>query len=422
MAILDENSRRRPRYKTLGALFLLLLAVVLALTWGQFRGAFTPVTPLTMLAARAGLVMEPGTKVTYNGVAIGRVGEITAVPAEITAVPAEIPAVGGAEVPDEVTKAKFRLDVDPRFVALIPANVHAEIKATTVFGNKYVALTAPPQPTVDRITPDHVIDATAVTTEFNTLFETITSLSEKIDPVQLNATLTALADAFDGLGAKFGQSLVDGNAILADLNPRLPQIRHDVVALADLADVYVAASPNLWSFLDNAATSAQTLHRQRSDLDSALGSAIGFGNTGADIFERGAPYLIRSAADLVVSARLLDRHSPAMFCGIRNIASAADAVRSALGNNGYSLATNSTLLGAENRYLYPDNLPRVNAKGGPGGRPGCWQEITRELWPAPWLVMDTGASIAPYNHFELGQPIVTEYVWGRQGGEDTINP
>ncbi|MGV0836580.1 MCE family protein [Mycolicibacterium thermoresistibile] len=420
--MLDENSRRRPRYKTLGALFLLLLAVVLALTWGQFRGAFTPVTPLTMLAARAGLVMEPGTKVTYNGVAIGRVGEITAVPAEITAVPAEIPAVGGAEVPDEVTKAKFRLDVDPRFVALIPANVHAEIKATTVFGNKYVALTAPPQPTVDRITPDHVIDATAVTTEFNTLFETITSLSEKIDPVQLNATLTALADAFDGLGAKFGQSLVDGNAILADLNPRLPQIRHDVVALADLADVYVAASPNLWSFLDNAATSAQTLHRQRSDLDSALGSAIGFGNTGADIFERGAPYLIRSAADLVVSARLLDRHSPAMFCGIRNIASAADAVRSALGNNGYSLATNSTLLGAENRYLYPDNLPRVNAKGGPGGRPGCWQEITRELWPAPWLVMDTGASIAPYNHFELGQPIVTEYVWGRQGGEDTINP
>ncbi len=38
--------------------------------------------------------------------------------------------------------------------------------------------------------------------------------------------------------------------------------------------------------------------------------------------------------------------------------------------------------------------------------------------------MDTGASIAPYNHFELGQPILIEYVWGgRQvGGENTINP
>ena len=39
--------------------------------------------------------------------------------------------------------------------------------------------------------------------------------------------------------------------------------------------------------------------------------------------------------------------------------------------------------GAPNPYVYPDNLPRVNAHGGPGGAPGCWQPITRELWPAP---------------------------------------
>jgi DNA-binding NarL/FixJ family response regulator len=57
-----------------------------------------------------------------------------------------------------------------------------------------------------------------------------------------------------------------------------------------------------------------------------------------------------------------------------------------------------------NPYVYPDNLPRVNARGGPEGRPGCWQPITRDLWPAPYLVMDTGASIAPYNHFGL-QPV-----------------
>src|ERR1700720_83125 len=75
-----------------------------------------------------------------------------------------------------------------------------------------------------------------------------------------------------------------------------------------------------------------------------------------------------------------------------------------------------------NPYVYPDNLPRVNAHGGPEGRPGCWQPITRDLWPAPYLVMDTGASIAPYNHFMLGSPILIEYVWGRQVGENTINP
>ena len=36
--------------------------------------------------------------------------------------------------------------------------------------------------------------------------------------------------------------------------------------------------------------------------------------------------------------------------------------------------------------------------------------------------MDTGASIAPYNHIGLGSPFAMEYVWGRQIGEHTINP
>jgi phospholipid/cholesterol/gamma-HCH transport system substrate-binding protein len=95
------------------------------------------------------------------------------------------------------------------------------------------------------------------------------------------------------------------------------------------------------------------------------------------------------------------------------------------GDNGFSLQTGGTIsgfFGVGNPYVYPDNLPRINAHGGPEGKPGCWQEITRDLWPAPYLVMDTGISIAPYNHFELGSPIFVDYVWGRQIGEPTINP
>ena len=92
------------------------------------------------------------------------------------------------------------------------------------------------------------------------------------------------------------------------------------------------------------------------------------------------------------------------------------------GGNGYSVRAEDEFIGGINPYVYPDNLPRVNARGGPGGKPGCWQKVNRDLWPAPYLVMDTGVSIAPYNHFELGQPLTIEYVWGRQIGENTINP
>jgi phospholipid/cholesterol/gamma-HCH transport system substrate-binding protein len=383
------------------------VVLAVAVTWLvylQFRGEFLPRTQLTMLSDRAGLSMDKGGKVTYNGVEIGRVASIQQVKL------------------DGQPKAKFTLDVDPKYLRLIPQNVDAQIKATTVFGNKYVSFTSPKNPSPQRITSQDVIHASAVTTEFNTLFETVVSISEKVDPIKLNETLSATAQALDGLGDRFGQSIIHGNEILADLNPQMPQIRYDTQKLAALADTYANASPDLWAFLRNAVTTTRTLHEEESNIDAALMASVGFGNTGADVFERGGPYLVRGAQDLIPTSQLLNEYSPELFCTIRNYHDVAPKVADSLGGNGYSLRTHSEVLGADNPYVYPDNLPRVNAHGGPEGKPGCWQEVTRDLWPSPYLVMDTGASIAPYNHFELGSPFAIEYVWGRQVGEYTINP
>jgi phospholipid/cholesterol/gamma-HCH transport system substrate-binding protein len=316
--------------------------------------------------------------------------------------------------------AELTLQVAPRYIPLIPANVDAQIKASTVFGNKYVSFTSPKDPVKTRISSADVIKASGVTTEFNTLFETLTSISEKVDPVKLNMTLSAAAEALNGLGTKFGQSIVNGNAVLDDVNPQMPQIRTNIQQLSKLADVYTKASPDLWDFLDHAVTTARTLNQEQKDLDAALLASTGFGNTGADIFERGGPYFVRGQADLITTAKLFDTYSPEILCTIRNYATST--AKESAGGNGYSIDFHIGLTGAPNPYVYPDNLPRVNAKGGPGGAPGCWQPVTHDFWPAPFLVADYGASLAPYNHFELGQPLLTEYVWGRQVGENTINP
>ena len=380
-------------------------ALALGLLFGLFRGGFSDKTDLTMMSSRAGLVLEPGSKVTFNGVEIGKVENT------------DVVDVGG------VPKAKITVEVDSKFVERIPANVEARVSATTVFGNKYVALSSPKDVAVQRITSSDVIDVTSVTTEFNSLFETVLSVSEKVDPVKLNQTLAAASEALDGLGDRFGQSLNDGNEILADINPQIPQIRRDTQLLADLGELYADTAPDLFDGLENAVTTARTVNEQRASLDQALMAAVGVGNTGGDIFERSGPYLVRGTEDLVTTSRLLDEQSPALFCTIRNYHDVEPKFSRALGGkNGYSGLGFGTIMGAGNPYIYPDNLPRVNATGGPEGRPGCWQPITRDLWPAPYLVMDTGASIAPYNHFELGQPILIEYVWGRQIGENTINP
>ncbi|WP_431234589.1 MCE family protein [Mycolicibacterium psychrotolerans] len=398
------NASRRPPLKLAGVVFLLLALVLATLVYLQFRGDLTRKTTLTMVSDRAGLVMDPGSKVTYNGVEIGRVTKVASVNR------------------DGKSVAELTLEVVPHYISLIPANVDAQIKASTVFGNKYVSFTSPKDPVKTRISSSDVIRTSGVTTEFNTLFETLISISEKVDPVKLNMTLSAAAEALNGLGTKFGQSIVNGNAVLDDVNPQMPQIRSNIRQLSNLADVYIKASPEFWDSLDHAVTTASTLNAQQKDLDAALLASTGFGNTGADIFERGGPYFVRGQADLVPTAQLLDTYSPQLYCQIKGEAEALPQALDAFGGNGYSLDTVTEFLGAPNPYVYPDNLPRINGHGGPGGAPGCWQKVDRNFWPAPHLVVDDGASLAPYNHFELGQPILTEYVWGRQVGENTINP
>ena len=409
------NAPRRSPYKLAGVATLVVAALILALVYGQFRGDFTAKTRLTLLASRAGLMMDPGAKVTYNGVEIGRVATISPI------------------VRDGKPAAKFALDVYPRYLRLIPADVNADIKAATLFGGKYVSLTSPKNASPQRITPQTVIDATSVTTEINTLFQTITSIAEKVDPVKLNLTLSAAAQSLAGLGDRFGQSIVNGNAILDDVNPQLPQAHHDIKALAALGDTYANGAPDLFDFLDNAVITSRTLNAQQKDLDQALLSAAGFGNNAGDVFERGGPYLGRGAGDLVPTTELLDTYSPELYCTVRKFHDVEPKVAAFTGaTNGYSLTTESELIsgaglllnpvsavatlasvfggfaaavgGAPNPYTYPENLPRVNARGGPGGAPGCWQNISRDLWPAPWLVMDTGNSIAPYNHLDTGSP------------------
>ena len=418
-------------FRVAGVIVFLIAALVLWLVFLQYNGDFTDKTKLTMLSDRAGLVMDPGSKVTFNGVQIGRVDKVD-----------EIERDGKPAV-------KFTLDVYPKYLHLIPANVDARIVATTVFGEKYVSMTAPENPLPQRITPKNVIDARSVTTEINTLFQTITSIAEKVDPVKVNLTLSAAAQALSGLGDKFGQSIINGSAALDEVNPRMPIIRHDIQQLATLSDTYADAAPDLVNFLNNASTTAHTIHAQEKDLDRALLAAAGFGATGAEIFNRGGPYLARGAKDLVPTAQLLDTYSPELLCTVRNLHDVEPKV--AAFTSPYSLRSETEIFsglglalslpglgitaatmglsaltgligGAPNPYIYPENLPRINAHGGPGGAPGCWQTITRDLWPAPYLVMDTGANLAPYNHVDTGSPYAVEYVWGRQVGDNTINP
>jgi len=71
-----ENAERTPPYKVLAVAGLMVLALIGALVFVQFRGGFTPKQSLTLIADRAGLLVGPDSKVTFNGVEVGKVAAI----------------------------------------------------------------------------------------------------------------------------------------------------------------------------------------------------------------------------------------------------------------------------------------------------------------------------------------------------------
>ena len=62
-----------------------------------------------------------------------------------------------------------------------------------------------------------------------------------------------------------------------------------------------------------------------------------------------------------------------------------------MGGNGKSVIMDSALLFGDDPYRFPDNLPKVNARGGPGGRPSCGSlPDPLQQFPVKYLVTDTG--------------------------------
>jgi long-chain acyl-CoA synthetase len=81
------------------------------MTTTAFAGTFRSYVPVTLTSDRSGLVMETGAKVELRGVQVGRVSQIG----------------------DGKSMAGLRLEIDPDQIRYIPANVQAQISATSAF-------------------------------------------------------------------------------------------------------------------------------------------------------------------------------------------------------------------------------------------------------------------------------------------------
>src|SRR5271169_1401836 len=242
-------------------ILLVAIGVFLFVTTAAFAGTFRSYVPVTLTSDRAGLVLETNAKVMLRGVQVGRVSQI-----------------GGGK-----NRAGLDLEIDPDQVRYIPANVEAQISATTAFGAKFVDLVIPPNPSPGRLAAGAVLHSKNVSTEINTVFENVVDLLNMIDPLKLNAVLTAVAEGVRGQGERMGRATTDLNQVLLALNARSDTIREDWRKLGELSNTYDAAASNILTILNAASTTSTTVVDHQKALDDLLLNTIGFAQAGTNL-------------------------------------------------------------------------------------------------------------------------------------------
>jgi virulence factor Mce-like protein len=353
-----------------GLATVVVLAAIVGVAVGLFEGAFTPSVPVTVLSPRAGLVMNADAKVKMRGVQVGKVDSIDSQP-------------NG--------QAALHLAMDPSQLRLIPANVLVDIASTTVFGAKSVDLVPPADPSAQKLKPGQVLDAGRVTVEFNTIFQQLTSVLSKIQPEKLNATLGAISSALDGRGEKFGQALSDLDRLLANLDPSLPNLSHDIAVSSPVLTAYADAAPDLVATAANATRFSQTIVDEQNNLDALLISAVGLGDIGNDVIGSNRQPLTDVLHLLAPTTLLTNRYNEALTCTLSGLHRLA--LEPPLQVPGVTVSI-GFMLGLE-RYRYPANLPKVAASGGSQclGLP-----VVPPNTRPPFLIADVGANPAQYGN------------------------
>jgi virulence factor Mce-like protein len=323
-----------------GLATVVIVAAIVAVSVGLFRGDFTKTVPVTVISDRAGLVMNPDARVKMRGVQVGKVDSIETRP-------------DGAAV--------LHLAMDPAQLRKIPSNVVADIASTTVFGAKYVNFEPPADPSSKPMYSGQVLQGQHVTIEINTVFQQLTQILKKIDPAQLNETLGALSSAFAGRGKQFGQTVADFDSLLAKLEPSLPNLARDIELSAPVAAAYADAAPDLVRTVQNANKVSQSIVDEQQNLDTFLVNMIGLADQGNEVLGTNQPALSKVLHLLAPTTALFNEYAPAINCTLQGM----NAVRLAPPLMDPGVLVNVSFTLGIDRYRYPSNLPKVAAKGGP---------------------------------------------------------
>ena len=298
--ITHDTKAEHTRLFIAGVAFITVIAVLVGLSIAIYQKAFSDPTMVTIKAEDAGLQLAKFGDVRRHGALVGHVREIT----------------------NDGKQAVIKVALVPASAEAIPENIDIEILPTTLFGQKYIAIKDPADPSEKSLSDGDVIPADRVRTnvELQKILTDLFPLLRSVRPADLNSTLYALATALRGRGDQLGETMVKLDSYLTTMNVHLPTLQRDLVLLARVSRTYALAAPDLVRLLRNATTTAHTLTAKESQLQTFITDVTGLGETSTRILTRNEDNIIRAAALSRPLLGLLDKYSPEFPCLLKGAA------------------------------------------------------------------------------------------------------
>lgn len=351
--------RRRLWHQLLGLIFLVVCALFFVTTVAIYHKAFTPVSMVRLETDHVGNQLGAGSDVKIRGVVVGEVRSVS--------------ALGD--------HAAIELALDPDKIGEIPANVSARLLPKTLFGERYVALQMPADPSGQHIEAGDVIaqDRSSSAIELEKVLDDVMPLLQAVQPQKLSATLGAVSTALQGRGEQLGQTLDQLSDYLGKLNPSLPDLTADIKGFANVTDIYNQAAPDFLQALSDLTTTSQTLVDKRQQLSQLFESVTNLSVDLSGFLEVNKNNIIRLTTTAQSTLDVLAKYAPEYPCMLQQFADSVPRAYEAFGY-GTDQMNHVTIrfIADRTKYLPGVDEPRYDDKRGPRCYP---QVVPPGRWP-----------------------------------------
>ncbi len=352
---------RRLRYQALGLVFVLLAAGFIAGTIGIYNKAFTDVAMVTLRTEFAGNQMRPGADVKLRGVVVGEVDSISS----------------------SGHGANLELAFNPEMIDAVPADVTARLLPKTLFGERYVSLQSPEQPSEEPLAAGDVIsqDRSRNAIELERVLDGLMPLLQAVEPQKLSSSLNAIASALDGRGEKLGETLSQVSKLLREFNPSLDDLKADIASFAKVARAYSDALPDALEAVSHLTKTSRTLAAKQGQLRTLYASVTGAATDLTGFVEVNKANLIRLTTRVQPTLDVLARYAPQYPCMMRQYAAQVGPAERAFGKGTAHPDVNRIKIEiTQSRGAYRPGVdePRYNDDRGPR----CYQPVPQpNHWP-----------------------------------------